>query len=170
MKPILFESPRLLFREWALSDASWLKELNDDPDVLKHTGDRPFLTIEEVEDFIDNYDQYKTHGFGRWAVYLKENNVPIGWCGLRYNEEETIDLGFRLFKMTWGKGYATEAAIATLNYGFSELHILEVVGRTAKANIASIRVLEKAGMKFWKEGKAHGLEDVQYYKIRNPFV
>ena len=170
MKPVLFESPRLVFREWQLSDASWLKELNDDPLVVQHTGDRPFLTIAEVEDFIDNYDQYKDHGFGRWAVYLKENNVPIGWCGLRYNEEESIDLGFRFFQLAWNKGYATEAAKASLNYAFDELNILEVVGRTAKANSASLRVLEKAGMKFWKEGKVPGLEDVQYYKMRNPYL
>lgn len=170
MKSFLFESPRLKFREWEISDASWLKELNDDPNVLKYTGDRPFLTILEVENFIDNYDQYQNYGYGRWAVFLKENNVPIGWCGLRYNEEETIDIGFRFFEMSWNKGYATEAAIATLNYAFDELQILEVVGRTSKVNVASKRVLEKAGMKFWKEGQARGLEDVQYYKMINPYL
>ena len=170
MSSFLFDSPRLKFREWKVSDASWLKDLNDDPIVLKHTGDKPFLTIEGVEDFIDNYDQYQNFGFGRWAVFVKENNVPIGWCGLRYNDETMIDLGFRFFRLAWNKGYATEAAKATLNYAFDELKILEVVGRTSKANSASVKVLEKAGMKFWKEGRAHGLVDVQYYKMINPYL
>ena len=128
------------------------------------------MTISEVEDFIDNYDQYQNYGYGRWAVFLKDNNVPIGWCGLRYNDEHMIDLGFRFFRMVWNMGYATEAAIGTLNYAFDELQILEVVGRTSKANIASKKVLEKAGMKFWKEGKIRGLEHVQYYKMTNPYL
>lgn len=170
MKSFLFESPRLNFKEWELSDAIWLKDLNDDPRVIEHTGDRPFLTIEEVEDFIDNYDQYQSYGYGRWATFLKKENVPIGWCGLRYNEEKTIDLGFRFFKKAWNKGYATEAAIACVNYAFNELHVMEVVGRTTKENKASIRVLEKAGFKFWKSGQAVGLDETQYYKIKNPFL
>ncbi len=74
----MFKSSRLKFREWEMSDASWLMELNDDTNVLKYSGDRPFLTILEVEDFIDNYDQYQNFGYSRWAVFLKENNVPIG--------------------------------------------------------------------------------------------
>jgi len=170
MKQILFQSERLLFREWNKADAVWLKDLNDDPDVLKFTGDVPFASVLDAESFIENYEQYKLHGFGRWAVFLIENQMPIGWCGLKYNEEKQIDIGFRFFRKYWNQGFATEAAKATLFYAFESLFILEVVGRASVKNIASIKVLENAGLAFWKEGKVNDLEDVVYYKMRNPFL
>ena len=122
------------------------------------------------------HQQYKEQGIGRWAMIEKTSKEFVGWTGFKLcvqpvnNHTNFYDIGYRLLRKFWSKGYATEAAIATLNYAFHELHILEVVGRTSNANIASKKVLEKAGMKFWKEGKAHGLEDVQYYKMRNPYL
>lgn len=167
---ILFESPRLLFRELNSNDASWFKELNDDPEVVKHTGDVSFTSIEEARQFLVNYNHYKEYGFGRWAVLLKNSGVPIGWCGLKWNEQEQIDLGFRIFQEQWNKGYATEAAIASLNFGFEELHIIQVIGRTSKYNFAGQKVLEKAGFDFWKQAPAHGIDHAFYYIKQNPFL
>ena len=170
MKQILFQSERLLFREWEKADAVWLKALNDDAEVIRFTGDIPFASARDADNFIENYDQYKNHGFGRWAVIEKQTNTPMGWCGLKYNEEKQIDIGFRFFKKCWNKGFATEAVHATLFYGFDSLIILEIIGRTSAKNVASIKVLENAGLTFWKKGSAHGLEDVLYYKMRNPYL
>ncbi len=85
MRKIL-ESKRLELREFDISDAVNLYQLNLDSEVIKYTGDPPFNNIEEAERFLDNYNEYKKNGFGRWAVITKESNKFIGWCGLKLNE------------------------------------------------------------------------------------
>ena len=140
-------------------------DLNMDPEVLKYTGDLPFTSIEEARTFLEEYSEYERNGFGRWAVINKENNEFTGWCGLKLNEENKIDLGFRFFQRFWNRGYATESAKACLEYGFSVLNMDEIIGRAMKANIASIRVLEKLGMEFWKEQEVEGLHNAVYYRI-----
>ncbi|MFD2562569.1 GNAT family N-acetyltransferase [Aquimarina rubra] len=162
---IIVETDRLILREFCISDAKDFFTLNSDPEVLKYTGDLPFLSIKNAELFLKNYKEYKKNGFGRWAVLLKNTNQFIGWCGLKLNEENLIDIGFRFFKDHWSKGYATESAIASLKYGFYQLHLQEIIGRVDGENKASIRVLEKLGMKFWKKDPCNGIQNSSYYKI-----
>ena len=164
MKKII-ETPRLYLREFELSDARSMFDLNSDKEVIKYTGDDHFSSESEALNFIKNYDHYKNHGFGRWAVILKENNTFIGWTGLKLNEENDIDIGFRFFRKYWGRGYASESAEAVLDYGFNFLKIDLIVGRVAPENKASVRILEKLGMKFKKEGSCHGIEDARIYSI-----
>ena len=152
-------------REFDNSDYLDFFNLNSDPEVLKYTGDSPFLSLSDAQYFLSNYSDYRINGFGRWAVISKDSGNFLGWCGLKLNEEELIDLGFRFFQREWGKGYATESANATLNYGFSKLDLDEIIGRSSAANKASISVLEKIGMMFWKTGSCHGIENVSYYRI-----
>ena len=160
----LFTSERLYFREFTLKDAEMLFALNNDSEVIKYTGDPPFESIESACNFILNYDHYRKHGFGRWAVILKENNECIGWCGLKYNEEEEIDIGFRFFKKYWGRGYATESATATLHFGVNTLKLNRIVGRAAQENKASIKVLEKVGFSYIDRRMCHGIENAHYYE------
>ena len=164
----VIETSRLYLREFELSDARSLFDLNSDKEVIKYTGDDHFYSESEALDFIKNYEHYKIHGFGRWAVLLKENNEFIGWSGLKLNEENDIDIGFRFFKKYWGRGFAFESAKAVLEYGFSDLKIDCIVGRVVPENIASVRVLEKLGMKFKKQGICHGIEDAKIYSISKP--
>ncbi|MCT4666037.1 MAG: GNAT family N-acetyltransferase [Flavobacteriales bacterium] len=164
MKKII-ESKRLILRELDISDSEDFYNLNSDPEVLKYTGDRAFSSVSEAESFLRNYNDYKKNGFGRWAVISKGSNDFIGWCGLKLNEEKLIDLGFRFFKNQWGKGYATESARASLEYGFNNLKINEVIGRASIDNKASIVVLEKLKMKFWKNDSCEGIENSVYYRI-----
>ncbi|MFC0875025.1 GNAT family N-acetyltransferase [Saccharicrinis sp. FJH2] len=159
------ETSRLILREFQLKDAEAFYLLNSDPEVLRYTGDSPFGNVTEAEEFIRNYDDYRKNGFGRWAVILKSTHEFLGWCGLKLNEENMIDVGFRFFKNEWGKGYATEAAKSTLEYGFNQLKMAEIIGRAALANKASIRVLEKLGMTYWKMASCHGIEDACYYRV-----
>jgi len=161
----IIETNRLLLREFIVSDADCFFKLNSDSEVLKYTGDLPFASLSEAKSFLENYSDYERNGFGRWAVIVKETNALIGWCGLKLNEENLIDIGFRFFQYEWGKGYATESSKATLNYGFNKLNINEIIGRAAKDNIASIRVLEKLNMNFWKNDNCKGIENSVYYKI-----
>ncbi len=163
----MLETSRLFLREFKISDAKKIWELNSDEEVLKYTGDKPFDSVKSAEKFILEYQDYKKNGFGRWAVIDKSKNEFIGWCGLKLNEKNLIDIGFRFFKQQWNKGYATEAAQACLNYGFDSLNIKEIVGRADKENKSSIRVLEKLNMTFWKIDSCEGFDNAVYYKIKN---
>ena len=162
---IITETDRLILRELHVHDAQSFYELNLDPEVMKYTGDHAFDSVDEAQNFLSNYAEYQKNNFGRWAVIQKESKQFIGWCGLKKNEQNLIDIGFRFFKQEWGKGYATEAAKATLDHGFHILNINEIIGRAATANKASIRVLEKIGMQFWKQGDCLGIDDAAYFKI-----
>lgn len=151
MKQIL-ETDRLLLRELTIGDAQCFYELNLNPNVIKYTGDKAFATIAAAQRFLDNYKDYETNGYGRWAVIDKSNGEFLGWCGLKYVKAiNETDIGFRFFEAYWNKGFATESAQACLNYGFEKLHLKTIVGRAMADNLASIKVLEKLGLKYEKE-------------------
>lgn len=143
---------RLILREFSLEDAPDFYELNLDKEVMKYTADHVFQSLEESADLIRNYKEYERTGFGRWTVVLKETNEVLGWCGLKYIKSvDEVDLGYRLKRKYWNKGYATEACKASLDIGFNQYGIGLIVGRTMTGNAASRRVLEKIGMTYWKE-------------------
>lgn len=130
MKYIL-ETKRLKLRELDLIDAKDFYDLNANPNVIKYTGDSAFKSIDEAKQFLENYQDYKLNGYGRWAVIIKETKQFIGWCGLKLDDKET-DIGFRFFEEDWKKGYATESAIAYVDYGFEELKLRRIIGRAMK--------------------------------------
>jgi len=143
----IIETDRLLLREFILDDAEKFYQLNLNPNVIKYTGNASFKSIEEAKSFLENYKDYKTNGYGRWAVINKESNEFIGWCGLKYGElKNETDIGFRFFEEEWHKGYATESAASCLKYGFEVLKLNRIIGRAMKENTASIKVLEKIGL------------------------
>lgn len=164
-KEFIARTNRLVLRQFQISDAEHLYLLNSDPEVIRYTGDSPFESILSAEDFLRNYSHYQTYGYGRWACVRKNEGDFVGWCGLKYNEKNMVDLGFRFFKKYWNQGFATEAAIECLKYGFDHLGIDEIIGRVAQKNQASVRVLEKIGMKFWKKEECMGIQDSSYYSI-----
>ncbi len=144
----IIETERLLLREFILDDAEKkFYQLNLNPNVIRYTGNTAFKSIDEAKSFLENYNDYKTNGYGRWAVINKSNNEFIGWCGLKYDKlENETDIGFRFFEEEWNKGYATESATACLQYGFEVLKLNRIIGRAMKENTASIKVLEKIGL------------------------
>ena len=160
---ITLETTRLLMREFREEDAEGMYELNNDPDVVRYTGDPAFVSIEATRDFIRKYDAYEKFGRGRLTLLLKDTSEYVGWCGLKYDTiSSETDLGFRLLKKFWNKGYATEASLRCLEHGFTDLKIEKIVGRAMQENTASIKVLKKVGMIFEKEFEAHGGVCVQY--------
>ena len=162
MKPIV-ETPRLILREMTPDDAYFFYALNQNYEVIKYTGDRPFENLATARRFLENYDQYKKYGYGRWAVILRETGEWLGWCGLKYEEEFMhTDIGYRFFQKHWGKGYATESAKASLEYGFGKLGIERIVGRAMKANVPSIRIFKKLGMTFVKDIECDCMPAVLY--------
>jgi len=152
MTPII-STERLYFREFTLEDAQLLVNLNSDPRVTKYTEKGSITTLEEAIKRLqtDILPQYGNK-LGRWAVFLKTNNEFIGWCGVKYIEKENIyTLGYRFFPQHWGKGYATEAAKASLEYATNVLGIKNIVAKAMKENTASIRVMKKLGMIYLKD-------------------
>lgn len=162
---ISLTTPRLHLRQLVEDDAPELYLLNSDPEVLRYTGDKPYASVEEARAFIRGYDQYTLYQRGRLGMFLKETGAFAGWCGLKYHpENEETELGFRLKRAYWNKGYATEAARASLDYGFNELKLPTIMGRVIKDNTASIRVLEKIGMRYWKDFDFEGVPGI-YMRI-----
>lgn len=171
---IILETDRLILREINLEDTQDMLRLHSIPEVQKYTGD-PLVESEEkmaaiIETRIKNYEKY---GYGRWATILKNTNQFIGWSGLAYLEEiDEIDVGYRFLPEYWGKGLATEATIAILNYAYEDLKLKKIIALAMKENIASIRVMEKSGMTFDKIApfEACGGEVVWYTSNREQFL
>jgi len=147
--PFSTSTPRLVLREFRVEDTAALFALNSDPEVLRYTGDVPFVDELEAAAFIRGYNHYEEHGFGRWAVEHRGSGEFLGYCGLRRaSAEAEVDLGFRLFPQHWARGYATEAARAALAAGFGQFGLREIIGRAMRENLPSITVLQKLGMRF----------------------
>ena len=141
---IPFNTQNLQLRQWRPNDAHWLFRLNQDPEVVKYTGDSGFSSEAKALELIQTYPNYQRDGYGRWMVIDLSSNTPLGWCGLKKNSWG-IDLGFRFFREHWGKGIATRAARAAIALG-GIFGADPIIGRTLSSNTASSRVLEKVGM------------------------
>lgn len=163
--PPILRTERLYLNRMIPNDADFVHRLNADPEVIRYTGDPPFESVSSARAFLEGYTGYDTPGYGRFAVRLIEHDGPIGWCGLKWTEEMMeVDLGFRFLKPHWNKGYATEASLACLTHGFKNLGLKRIIGRAMHANHASIRVLEKVGMQYWKDELCHA-HPAKCYKI-----
>jgi [ribosomal protein S5]-alanine N-acetyltransferase len=150
--PIVIETPRLIMKQFCEEDARHLLELNSDPEVTRYVGEGPYKDIDAVREFVRNYNQYEKYGQGRLNMFDKQTGEYIGWSGLKYLEDEGYtDIGYRLLKKHWGKGYATESARASLDYGFHQLGLDKIVGRAMKENVASIAVFKKLSMQYSHE-------------------
>ena len=144
---MLLETNRLIIEYFKASDICDWAKIEGDADVRRYI-DGKILSFKEVCEYIEiNIRQYQTHGYGRYAVRLKENRKLFGMCGF-LNEPYGIDFGYRYSKDSWGKGLGFEAAKEVLEYGFTELGLEKVLGLTAEQNYGSIRILEKLGFKF----------------------
>ena len=166
------ETERLLLRELLPTDDIGLFELDSDPDVMKYVGVKPFTHIDQTRQLIEFIrQQYLEHGIGRWAVTLKETGEFLGWAGLKFIKEmngraDNYDLGYRILKKHWGKGYATEAAQAFIDFGFNEMHLDRVSAYIDVNNIASQKILEKCGLKLVNKFMDEG-DLCAWYEIYN---
>lgn len=169
MTPIA-ETERLYLREITPADAEQAYLLNIDPEVIRYTGDRPFEDVESAARFLQAYDHYRRYGFGRWAVIQKSDQAFLGWCGLKYTEDlDEYDIGFRFFKSRWGQGFATESGRKCLELGFTRFEMPCITGRAMRANTASVRVLEKLGLRFAGSFDFDGEEGWLYRMDRSDF-
>ncbi|GAA4342277.1 GNAT family N-acetyltransferase [Flaviaesturariibacter amylovorans] len=153
MAAVLY-TDRLLLRELQPDDEAGLFALDSDPEVHRYLGGRPVRGTEEIRDaiaFIRN--QYADHGIGRWAVMERTSGAFLGWAGLKWITEPVngrvhyYDLGYRILREHWGKGFATEAACAWVAYAFNELQAPAVYAIADCANSGSHGVLTKVGLR-----------------------
>jgi RimJ/RimL family protein N-acetyltransferase len=178
---IFLETERLVLREFTEDDVDNLVELDSDPDVMHFiTGGRPTPRREVECDvlpmFLDYYARFVGYGF--WAATEKPSGRFVGWFHFRpvaATNPKEVELGYRLLKSVWGKGYATEGSRALIHKGFAELGVQRVVAFTMVVHVASRRVMEKAGLRLvrtfhqpWPdyiEGEEEG--DVEYALLRS---
>jgi [ribosomal protein S5]-alanine N-acetyltransferase len=148
---IILQTQRLILREHNLDDATDFFHLNDDEKVLLYTGDNKFKDKYDATNVLMKIVmlQHQLYNLGRWAVIRKSDNKYIGWCGFKYDDEtKEVNLGYRFFSSEWGKGYATEAAQASMNIKHVLKDVKYIVGRVHEGNDASAAVLKKCDFVF----------------------
>ena len=142
---------RLALRHFHILDAEPMYRVFGDPEVMRF-GDG-VQTKEWVDAWIrtclERY--YRTRGFGPYAVVERKSQAVIGYCGLFFfpdiNGQPEVEVGYRLERSTWGRGYATEAARAVRDFAFGDLGMQRLIAIIDPSNTASIRVAEKIGMR-----------------------
>ncbi len=143
------ETDRLLLSKLTLEDAPFIIELLNTPGWLQYIGDKGVKTTEEAEFYIQNgpMKNYEEYGFGLLKTTIKTTEEIIGLCGLIKRENlDHVDIGFAFLPQFTKKGYAYEAAQATMDYAQQELKLNKVLGITLPENTKSIRLLEKVGL------------------------
>ncbi|GAA4491980.1 GNAT family N-acetyltransferase [Actinoallomurus oryzae] len=170
---VFLETGRLTLRRFTEADEDDLVELDGDPEVMRFlTGGRP-TSREEVRGrilptILNYYERFED--LGAWAAEERSTGGFLGWFHFRpYRNgprDGDIELGYRLRRPAWGKGYATEGSRALIHKGFTELGVDRVVAETMTVNAGSRRVLEKAGLKLVRmrtvrttEGTEHGVAE-----------
>ncbi len=151
---VFLETERLVLRRFTEADADDLFDLDGDPEVTRFlTGGKP-TPRDEIRDetlprFLDYYERFA--GFGYWAAVEKPTGEFLGWFAFHPPEggdPAEVELGYRLRRSAWGKGYATEGSRALIRKGFADLGVRRVVAETMAVNAASRRVMEKAGLTY----------------------
>jgi ribosomal-protein-alanine N-acetyltransferase len=148
---VILETDRLLLREYVEEDAEPFFKLNSDPEVLRFVPDKALLNVEQARQLLVDHPiaDYRKYGFGRGACILKSTGEQIGFAGLKYLEDlGEVDVAFRLMRTHWGLGLATEAALASVRFGLTDLGLKRIIGLVMPENLASVRVLEKAGLRY----------------------
>lgn len=149
---VFLETERLVLRRFTEADVDNLFDLDGDPEVMRFiTGGKPtprdVIRNDILPRFLHYYERFA--GFGFWAAIEKSTGDFLGWFHFRPPEgggPDEIELGYRLRRAAWGKGYATEGSRALIHKGFTELGVRRVVASTMTVNTASRRVMEKAGL------------------------
>ncbi|KTC64957.1 acetyltransferase (plasmid) [Legionella adelaidensis] len=146
----LIKTSRLILRPWQQSDVEPYFLINQDTRVIEFLPGS--ISKEQINDFMQYQNQQlKNRGYMLWAAELPDTRELIGFIGLNYFDKPAhfspaVEIGWRLGSQYWGNGYATEGALACLDYGFNQLGINEIVAFTVPDNLRSRKVMEKIGM------------------------
>jgi len=178
VKKHLFTSQRLGFRNWEAGDEEIMVLINSDPEVMEFFPS--ILSISQTQDFINRMKaHFLKSGFCYFAVDKLENNECVGFVGLMEKGFESdftpcIDIGWRLARKEWNKGFATEGAGRCLRFAFEELHLNKIYSIAPAINIKSELIMQKIGMKKVKNFKHpqlmanQKLQECVLYEIIHP--
>lgn len=151
---IILETERLRLRQFEKTDAAFIIELVNSPGWLEYIGDRNVRTEEQAVVYLENgpIRSYRVNGYGLWMVERKEDEIPIGMCGIVNRPMMgNPDIGFAFLPAWMGYGYAYEIARATLDFANLQLNIPVVSAITVSKNASSIRLIAKLGLTFIRE-------------------
>lgn len=167
MTEMLFETPRLLVRKCTIEDVDSLRKVLGDPEVMRFSLKGP-LDREGIAKYVKEVlSHYEKHGYGLWALISKKNGELIGLSGLinqTLDDCACIELTYRVAKDYWGKGIATEAALAIKEFAFTKLRVERLVSIIGPENHRSKQVAEKIGMSLLKKTCFHEFE-VEVYDV-----
>lgn len=149
---VFLQTERMVLRWFTEADVDHLFDLDSDADVMRFlTGGTPtpreVIQNDILPAFLRSYERFP--GFGVWAATEKASGEFLGWFGFQPEDVDSpndVTLGYRLRQTVWGHGYATEGARALIRKGFTELGVQRVFATTYQDNLASRRVMEKAGL------------------------
>ena len=170
MQPPVFKTGHLTLRGFVPEDIDRIAEIIGDPVVMRYMpGSRPWPREAVERELGRIIDHWGRHGYGRWAVIHSDGRM-IGWCGIEFLRElgET-EVAYLLDKDYWNRGYATEAALFSLWFGFEKVGLDRIIALAFPENAASIRVMEKIGMVYEKTTHVWNLDLVQYQITREMF-
>ena len=161
------ETERLSLRRFELEDAPFIVELLNQPSFLRNIGDRGVRNVADAHRYLREgpMAMYAKYGFGLWRVSRRSDDTFVGMCGLLKRDMlPDVDVGYAFLPEHWGQGYAFEAANATIELGARRFGLGRIIGVVSDHNAASIRVLEKAGMRFERMYPMHpGEPEVRLY-------
>src|SRR4028118_495727 len=165
------ETARLRLRPFTPNDVDDFHHLLIDPNVRKYLCDDKVIPREQAASFIEgSLASFETNGFGLWAVLPREDDTLIGFCGFWFfYDPPELQLLYGIAPDRWGKGLAAEIARAMIRYGFEEHSFDRIIASADAPNLASLRVMEKAGMTFEKRVSINGLDLVYYAIAREAF-
>lgn len=168
--PLPIATRRLVIRSFTPLDARPLHErVFGDAEVMRFIPRGASPSVERTRATIERFLAHEREkGFGLWAVELKETGELIGDAGLFLVEGTgpEVEVAYHFGRTWWGQGYATEAAIASMDFGFRECGLTEIIAICYPDHIASRRVMEKAGMRYVGEAQYYGTDVVKYVRTR----
>ena len=161
------QTDRLLLRPLGRDDVDALHRLMTEPGVRKYLLDDEVIPRERTASFVEtSIASFDAMGYGLWAVTPKGADTVIGFVGFwLFHEPPRLELLYGLGEDHWHRGLATEAATAMIHYGFDTLSFDRVEASTDAPNAASVAVMERAGMRFWKRELSNDLDTI-YYAIQ----
>ncbi len=160
-----------ILRPWSLEDAPGLLEIMQEDGIFKYFPPSTSPTLEKAERYISHQlSHWEKYGYGHWAVTTPAEGQVVGWNGLEFlPETEETEVAYLLSRSARGKGIATEAARAAVEFGFHSAGLASIIGLVHPENEPSIRVLEKSGLRFIDNKVYFGMEMRRYRIERSEF-
>jgi ribosomal-protein-alanine N-acetyltransferase len=161
---MILETERLILDTWQTSDWTAFRPIATDADVMRYiTGGAPW-TDDQIRGFVERQVKlYSERGFCRWKLLSKADGELIGFCGVGFwRDAPDPEIGWWLARRCWGRGLATEAAEAALRDAFERVRLERIISVAMRENAASIRIMEKLGLKLECEFENEGVRLVRY--------